>query len=102
MPSATQIRTLFRSAAQHLTEPHPFARSPVSMKPYPIQYKHLGVRVLRTSAVYVSLLSLTPNNILTIADSSPGTPLSSGGRLPQSTCSTGACDCLKESARSLS
>jgi hypothetical protein len=54
MPSATQIRTLFRSAAQHLTEPHPFARSPVSMKPYPIQYKHLGVRVLRTSAVYVS------------------------------------------------
>jgi hypothetical protein len=54
MPSTTQIRTMFRSAAQHLTESHPFARSPVSMKPYPIQYKHLGVRVLRTSAMYVS------------------------------------------------
>ncbi|KAF2494709.1 hypothetical protein BU16DRAFT_562346 [Lophium mytilinum] len=30
MPSATPIRTFMRSASRYLTEPHPFARNPVS------------------------------------------------------------------------
>ncbi|KAF1925992.1 uncharacterized protein M421DRAFT_423271, partial [Didymella exigua CBS 183.55] len=38
MPSATPARTMLRTWARNMTEPHPFARNPVSAKPYPAQY----------------------------------------------------------------
>jgi hypothetical protein len=38
MPSATPVRAMLRTWARQMTEPHPFARNPVSVKPYPTQY----------------------------------------------------------------
>ncbi|CAO2647675.1 Nn.00g085970.m01.CDS01 [Neocucurbitaria sp. VM-36] len=52
MPSATQVRTMFRSAARHLTEPHPFARNPVSMRAHAWRAGDLSKRVIKTSTVY--------------------------------------------------
>ncbi|KAH8722913.1 hypothetical protein GQ44DRAFT_621679 [Phaeosphaeriaceae sp. PMI808] len=52
MPSATPVRTMFRSAARHLTEPHPFARNPVSMASHPWRAGDLGKRLARTSVVF--------------------------------------------------
>jgi hypothetical protein len=53
MPSATPVRTMMRSLARNMVEPHPFARSPVTMAPHPWRAGDLGKRLLRTSAVYV-------------------------------------------------
>ncbi|KAF9698025.1 hypothetical protein EKO04_004449 [Ascochyta lentis] len=52
MPSATAARTMIRSWARQMTEPHPFARNPVTVKPYPAQYRVMGKKLLRTSAVF--------------------------------------------------
>lgn len=51
MPSATPVRTMIRSWARNMTEPHPFARNPVSVKPYPAQYSVMFRKVGRTSMV---------------------------------------------------
>ncbi|KAF1911968.1 hypothetical protein BDU57DRAFT_459903 [Ampelomyces quisqualis] len=52
MPSATSIRTMFRSVARNMVEPHPFARNPITMSPHTWRVGDLGKRVVRTSAVY--------------------------------------------------
>ncbi|KAF2849602.1 hypothetical protein T440DRAFT_131152 [Plenodomus tracheiphilus IPT5] len=53
MVSATQMRTMFRSAARHLTEPHPFARNPISMQPHAWRAGDLSKRVIKTSTAIV-------------------------------------------------
>jgi hypothetical protein len=57
MPSATQVRAMFRSVARNMVEPHPFARNPVSMAPHSWRAGDLSKRFVRTSAVYVFSLS---------------------------------------------
>lgn len=46
MPSPTQARSIFRSASRYLTEPHPFARNPVTQRPHAVPWnvytKRLG------------------------------------------------------------
>ncbi|KAJ4401022.1 hypothetical protein N0V91_008276 [Didymella pomorum] len=51
MPSATPVRTMLRTWARNMTEPHPFARNPVSVKPYPAQYSVMFRKLGRTSVV---------------------------------------------------
>jgi hypothetical protein len=51
MPSATPVRTMFRSFARNMVEPHPFARSPVSMAPHAWRAGDLSKRLVRTSVV---------------------------------------------------
>ncbi|KAF2029820.1 hypothetical protein EK21DRAFT_66859 [Setomelanomma holmii] len=53
MPSATPIRTMIRTAARSMVEPHPFARNPVSMAPHAWRVGDLGRKFMRTSAVFV-------------------------------------------------
>lgn len=53
MPSPTQKLTMFRTAARYLTEPHPFARKPITMKPHAVDYSLYVKRVGRTGALYV-------------------------------------------------
>ncbi|KAF2124065.1 hypothetical protein P153DRAFT_371363 [Dothidotthia symphoricarpi CBS 119687] len=52
MPSPTQARTMFRSAARYLTEQHPFARNPTTMPSHSIRYLDLNKRVVKASALY--------------------------------------------------
>ncbi|KAF2825317.1 hypothetical protein CC86DRAFT_371031 [Ophiobolus disseminans] len=52
MPSASQARLMFRSAARHLTEPHPFARNPITIKPHSWRAGDLSKKMVKTSAVY--------------------------------------------------
>ncbi|KAJ4988267.1 hypothetical protein SVAN01_06202 [Stagonosporopsis vannaccii] len=52
MPSATPVRTMIRSWARQMTEPHPFARNPVTVKPYPAQYSVMFRKLGRTSTVF--------------------------------------------------
>ncbi|KAF3034112.1 hypothetical protein E8E11_001910 [Didymella keratinophila] len=52
MPSATPVRSIIRSWARNMTEPHPFARNPVSVKPYPAQYSVMFRKLGRTSLVF--------------------------------------------------
>ncbi|KAF2259506.1 hypothetical protein CC78DRAFT_585886 [Lojkania enalia] len=53
MPSATQARQVMRSAARYLTEPHPFARKPVTMTPHSVRYADLGKHFTRAAVFYV-------------------------------------------------
>jgi hypothetical protein len=64
MPSATPIRTMLRSLSRNMVEPHPFARSPVTMTPHSWRAGDLGKRLVRTGTVYVSLLP--PHQIQTL------------------------------------
>ncbi|KAL1596820.1 hypothetical protein SLS59_007561 [Nothophoma quercina] len=43
---------MIRSWARNMTEPHPFARNPVSVKPYPAQYSVMFRKLGRTSMVF--------------------------------------------------
>ncbi|KAF2472518.1 uncharacterized protein BDR25DRAFT_15007 [Lindgomyces ingoldianus] len=52
MPSPTQARGFFRSAARYLSEPHPFARNPVTVASHSVPYGVYGKRLLRSSAFY--------------------------------------------------
>jgi hypothetical protein len=42
---------MLRTWARNMTEPHPFARNPVSVKPYPAQYSVMFRKLGRTSVV---------------------------------------------------
>ncbi|KAF2438144.1 hypothetical protein P171DRAFT_437218 [Karstenula rhodostoma CBS 690.94] len=53
MPSATQKLTMFRTASRYLTEPHPFARNPVTMKSHAVNYSIYPKRVARAGALFV-------------------------------------------------
>ncbi|KAF2632953.1 hypothetical protein BU25DRAFT_406238 [Macroventuria anomochaeta] len=55
MPSATQARTLLRSFAQHFNEArrHPSSPNPMSMKPYPTQYRVMFGKVARSTALFL-------------------------------------------------
>jgi hypothetical protein len=54
MPSPTQARLMFRSLSRHLSEPHPFARNPITMTPHSWRMGDLTKKLGRTSVVYVS------------------------------------------------
>ncbi|KAH7069692.1 hypothetical protein BKA63DRAFT_421657 [Paraphoma chrysanthemicola] len=58
MPSATPIRTMIRTAARSMVEPHPFARNPVSMAPHAWRAGDLGKRLVRTSTVFVPFYAI--------------------------------------------
>ena len=51
MPSATPVRAMLRTWARQMTEPHPFARNPVSAKPYPAQYGVMFRKLGRTTTL---------------------------------------------------
>jgi hypothetical protein len=51
MPSATPVRAMLRTWARQMTEPHPFARNPVSVKPYPTQYGVMFRKLGRTATL---------------------------------------------------
>ncbi|KAK3214572.1 hypothetical protein GRF29_19g599446 [Pseudopithomyces chartarum] len=48
MPSPTQKFSMFRTAARYLTEPHPFARNPTSVRPHAVDYSMYPKRIART------------------------------------------------------
>ncbi|KAL1610593.1 hypothetical protein SLS60_002263 [Paraconiothyrium brasiliense] len=48
MPSPTQKFAMFRTAARYLTEPHPFARNPVTAKPHAVDFSLYPRRIART------------------------------------------------------
>ncbi|KAF2250338.1 hypothetical protein BU26DRAFT_300109 [Trematosphaeria pertusa] len=53
MPQATQVRTMFRTAARYLTEPHPFARNPVMQAPHAVPWGVYGRKLGRTATFVV-------------------------------------------------
>ncbi|KAL5458621.1 hypothetical protein PMIN06_003263 [Paraphaeosphaeria minitans] len=57
MPSPTQKFAMFRTAARYLTEPHPFARNPVTAKPHPVDFSLYPKRMVRTG-VFVFPMAL--------------------------------------------
>ncbi|KAJ4299012.1 hypothetical protein N0V90_004256 [Kalmusia sp. IMI 367209] len=58
MPSPTQNLGMFRTAARYLTEPHPFARNPVSMKPHAVDYSLYFKRIGRTGTFVMPMAGL--------------------------------------------
>ena len=46
---------MFRTAARYLTEPHPFARNPISVKPHAVDYSLYPKRIARTGGLYVDI-----------------------------------------------
>lgn len=42
---------MFRTAARYLTEPHPFARNPVTMRPHAVDYSLYPKRIARTGGL---------------------------------------------------
>ncbi|KAH7381474.1 hypothetical protein DE146DRAFT_286934 [Phaeosphaeria sp. MPI-PUGE-AT-0046c] len=52
MPSPSQTRTMFRSFARSMVEPHPFARNPISMTPHAWRAGDLGRKLVKTSSVF--------------------------------------------------
>lgn len=44
---------MFRTAARYLTEPHPFARNPTSVRPHAVDYSMYPKRIARTGTLYV-------------------------------------------------
>ncbi|KAF1953099.1 hypothetical protein CC80DRAFT_165927 [Byssothecium circinans] len=55
MPSPTPF---FRTASQYLTEPHPFARRPVTMPSAPIVWNIYPKRLARTGKAFVPFFAL--------------------------------------------
>lgn len=53
MPSPTQKFSMFRTAARYLTEPHPFARNPTSVRPHAVDYSMYPKRIARTGTLCV-------------------------------------------------
>ncbi|KAF1850284.1 uncharacterized protein K460DRAFT_400356 [Cucurbitaria berberidis CBS 394.84] len=53
MPSPTQVRLMFRTAARSLSEPHPFARNPVTSRAHQWRAGDLSKRVIKTSTAFV-------------------------------------------------
>lgn len=43
---------MFRTAARYLTEPHPFARNPVTAKPHAVDFSLYPRRIARTGTLY--------------------------------------------------
>jgi hypothetical protein len=46
---------MLRSLSRNMVEPHPFARSPVTMTPHSWRAGDLGKRLVRTGTVYVPI-----------------------------------------------
>ena len=56
---------MFRTAARYLTEPHPFARNPTSVRPHAVDYTLYPRRIARTGKLYVPLPYQTSVTLLT-------------------------------------
>ncbi|KAF1941647.1 hypothetical protein EJ02DRAFT_347413 [Clathrospora elynae] len=52
MPSATPLRTMWRSVSRGMVESHPFARNPLSMPPHAWRAGDLSKKIVKTSAVF--------------------------------------------------
>lgn len=95
MPSPTQKFAMFRSAARYLTEPHPFSRNPITVKPHAVDFSVYPKRAARTGAVYVSLLLMYGEKAFTdqVSESSLSCPSSWAGLSRQSgTAALSGCD----------
>ncbi|KAG9199044.1 hypothetical protein G6514_009146 [Epicoccum nigrum] len=58
MPSATPARAMLRTWARQMTEPHPFARNPITVKPYPAQYGVMFRKLGRTATYFVPVYTM--------------------------------------------
>ncbi|KAF1976873.1 hypothetical protein BU23DRAFT_14235 [Bimuria novae-zelandiae CBS 107.79] len=58
MPSPTQKFAMFRTAARYLTEPHPFARNPVTVKSHALDFSLYPKRIARTGAFVMPMAVL--------------------------------------------
>ncbi|KAF2676158.1 hypothetical protein K458DRAFT_322488 [Lentithecium fluviatile CBS 122367] len=59
MPSPSAQRSFFRTAARYLTEPHPFARNPVTVRPHPVPWNVYAKKMARTTTFVVPMLGIT-------------------------------------------
>lgn len=106
MPAGTPRLSMFKSVSRYMTEPHPFARNPVTVKPAPIAWNALARHMGRTGKSYVTLLPLNQRIIHILKTStvwSPSSPSSWAGPSPWPRSSTrpSACDSLKTRSRAL-
>jgi hypothetical protein len=85
---------MMRSLARNMVEPHPFARSPVTMAPHSWRAGDLGKRLVRTSAVYVIPFTLFAlHTLLThTLDFFLSMPSYSAGRSARRPFTMGGCD----------
>lgn len=58
MPAGTPRLSMFKSVSRYMTEPHPFARNPVTVKPAPIAWNALARHMGRTGKSVVPFFAL--------------------------------------------
>ncbi len=59
MPSATPARSIFRTAARYLTEPHPYGRNPTTVPSHSVPWNIYPKRLVRTGAFVIPMAVVT-------------------------------------------